>query len=156
MRIKETYNELCKAVFYFFIGALLAPILTTHFIRSPGPDQLNFTAQSGPVFVKTFRVTAYCPCNICCGNFADGFTANGHKIQPGDKFVAAPKEYPFGTKMSIPGYGVNTVMVQDRGGSIKGNRLDVFFPTHQQALEWGVRTVKVAIYPKNGSEDEEM
>jgi len=37
--------------------------------------------------------------------------------------------------------------VIDRGGSIKGNRLDVFFPTHQQAVDWGRRWVQVSIEP---------
>ena len=81
------------------------------------------------------EVTAYCPCEYCCGDYADGVTASGHVIQPGDKFVAAPGNYPFGTKLYIPGYGWTTV--QDRGGAIQGNRLDVFFPTHAEALQWG-------------------
>ena len=86
------------------------------------------------------RVTAYCPCKKCCGKWADGTTASGYKIQPGDVLVAADKRYPFGTRMIIPGYADNQpVKVLDRGGSIKGNRLDVFFHTHQEALEWGVK-----------------
>lgn len=85
------------------------------------------------------EVTAYCPCTKCCGTCSPGITASGHRIEPGDVFVAAPKNIPFGTKVFVPGYGWSTV--QDRGGAIKGNRIDVFFPTHQEALEWGrVRT----------------
>jgi hypothetical protein len=49
------------------------------------------------------RVTAYCPCRKCCGKYSDGVTACGHKIQPGDTFVAADRRYPFGTEMLIPG-----------------------------------------------------
>jgi 3D (Asp-Asp-Asp) domain-containing protein len=45
--------------------------------------------------------------------------------------------------MTIPGYG--TVKVEDRGGAIKGDRLDVLFPTHQEALEWGVQWLDVEI-----------
>jgi len=90
---------------------------------------------------KTYRVTAYCPCKICCGRYADGVTASGHIIQPGDKFVAAPRNIPFGEWLTIPDYG--RVQVKDRGGAIKGNRFDVFFPTHQAALNWGVRYLEV-------------
>jgi len=93
--------------------------------------------------VRTFRVTAYCPCEKCCGRFADGITASGHVIKPGDCFVAAPKGIPFGTVLNIPGYG--KVPVWDRGGAVTDGRLDVYFDTHQEALEWGVKILEVKL-----------
>ena len=96
--------------------------------------------------IISMKVTAYCPCEKCCGKWADGITASGHKIQPGDAFVAADKRYPFGTKVIVPGYENNQpVKVLDRGGAIKGNRIDVFFSTHQEALEWGVKKLQIEI-----------
>ncbi len=95
------------------------------------------------------RVTAYCPCPKCCGEYSDGVTACGHKIRPGDTFVAADGRYSFGTEMLIPGYSNSRpVEVLDRGGAIKGNRLDVFFATHQEALEWGVRHLDIRVRGK--------
>jgi 3D (Asp-Asp-Asp) domain-containing protein len=95
------------------------------------------------------RVTAYCPCSKCCGRYSDGVTACGHKIRTGDTFVAADKRYPFGTEMLIPGYGNSQrVQVLDRGGATKGNRLDVFFDTHEEALEWGVRYLDIKVRHK--------
>ncbi len=95
------------------------------------------------------RVTAYCPCPKCCGQYSDGITACGHEIQPGDTFVSADGRYPFGTEMLIPGYSKSQpVKVLDRGSAIKGNRLDVFFATHQEALEWGVRYLDVKVRRK--------
>lgn len=92
------------------------------------------------------RVTAYCPCSKCCGSYSDGITACGHKITAGDRFAAADKMYPFGTQMIIPGYkNDKAVKVLDRGGAIGGNCLDVFFNSHQEALEWGVRYLDVKI-----------
>lgn len=92
------------------------------------------------------RVTAYCPCDYCCGDWADGITANGHVIEQGDRFVAADRRYSFGTKLLIPGYNsTQVVKVFDRGGAIKNNRLDVFFNTHQEALEWGVQHLDVKV-----------
>jgi 3D (Asp-Asp-Asp) domain-containing protein len=94
-----------------------------------------------------YTVTAYCPCEKCCGKWANmpgpRVTANGHKIQDGDKFVAAPKNTPFNTWLYIKGYSNEPIMVLDRGGAIKGKRLDVFFPTHQEALNWGVKEIEV-------------
>ena len=106
------------------------------------------SASEDPVQWQTvqMRVTAYCPCSKCCGSYSDGVTASGHKISQGDRFVAADKVYPFGTEMIIPGYkDSQTVEVLDRGGAIRGNRLDVFFNSHQEALEWGVRYLDVKI-----------
>ena len=94
----------------------------------------------------TFRVTAYCQKSCCCGKYADGITASGHKIQPGDRFVAAPKNIPFHTLITIPGYNNGQpVPVLDRGGAITAGRLDLYFDTHQEALNWGVQNVDVSI-----------
>ena len=97
--------------------------------------------------VRTMRVTAYCPCSQCCGAWADGVTASGAPVTSnGGRFVAADRSLPFGTMVSIPGYaGGKAVPVLDRGGAIKGDRLDVFFPTHAEALQWGVRYLRVTI-----------
>lgn len=90
---------------------------------------------------ETYKITAYCPCEKCCGEFADGFTASG--LAAVGRIIAAPPEIPFGTILFIKGYG--WAEVQDRGGAIKGKRLDVLFPTHEQALDWGVRFIEVEL-----------
>jgi 3D (Asp-Asp-Asp) domain-containing protein len=96
--------------------------------------------------VVRMRVTAYCPCAICCGQFADGVTACNHRIQPGDVFVAADKMYRFRTDMIVPGYNDGQpVQVLDRGRVIKGNRLDVFFASHETARRWGTRYLDVLV-----------
>ena len=92
------------------------------------------------------RVTAYCPCPKCCGKYSDGVTASGHRIKSGDCFVAADKKHPFDTEMIIADYNNDKpVKVLDRGGAISENKLDVFFDSHQKALEWGVRYVNVKV-----------
>jgi len=94
---------------------------------------------AGQPAAKRMRVTAYCPCEKCCGEWADGYFADGTPV--GGLVVAAPKNIPFGTKLDIPGYGI--AVVRDRGGAIKGNKLDVYFDTHQEALNWGVQYLEV-------------
>lgn len=75
--------------------------------------------------------------------------ADGTPVYPG--MIAAPSTYPFGTKMHIPGIG--TVAVHDRGGAIKGNRLDVWMGYGdkglERALKWGKRTLSVQVYGVN-------
>ncbi|HTL29543.1 MAG TPA: 3D domain-containing protein [Tepidisphaeraceae bacterium] len=93
------------------------------------------------------QVTAYCACPKCCGPDAIGLTASGKDVSYNNgKFVAADKQFAFGTSLVIPGYNDGKpVEVQDRGGAIKGNKLDVFFPTHQEALQWGRRNIDVTV-----------
>lgn len=94
------------------------------------------------------QVTAYCPCKKCCGPGAKGLTASGRSIRYNDgQFVAADtRVLPFGTKLIIPGYANETpVQVIDRGGAIKGYHIDLFFPTHEQAKEWGVKWMQVQV-----------
>ena len=95
------------------------------------------------------KVTAYCPCPICCGAYSDGITASGKSINTnGSRFVAADTRIlSFGTRLGIPGYNNGQpVPVLDRGGAIKGNRLDVFFISHKQAIKWGVKHLDVKVY----------
>ena len=123
---------------------LMAVVCVPSFIAGAAHRQTDST--SAGWHAVPMRVTAYCPCSKCCGEYADGITASGHKIQPGDTFVAADKRYSFGTEMIVPGYDDGrAVKVLDRGGAIKGNRLDVFFHSHQQALEWGVQYLDVQV-----------
>jgi len=96
--------------------------------------------------IVMMEVTAYCPCPKCCGPKAVGITASGKAIAyNAGRFVAADNSLPFGTKLMIPGYDAQPVEVIDRGGAIKGNKLDVFFPTHEEALKWGRRHLAVTV-----------
>ena len=73
-----------------------------------------------------------------------GICADGTLAKRGT-LAADTRYFPFGTKIHIPGYGMGTV--HDRGGAIKGRtKLDLFFQTHQQALNWGRKKIKVTIY----------
>lgn len=109
------------------------------------PEGANVEPQVGTLM----RVTAYCPCEKCCGKYANGYTASGHRIEEGDRFVAANASVPFGTEMIVPGYNENRpVPVLDRGGAISGDHIDVFFDTHQEALNWGIQYLKVIIVKK--------
>jgi 3D (Asp-Asp-Asp) domain-containing protein len=94
------------------------------------------------------EVTAYCPCVRCCGSRAQGLTASGRHVSfNGGRFVAADtKVLKFNTRLLIPGYADESpVQVIDRGGAIKGAKLDVFFPTHEEARKWGRQKLLVTV-----------
>lgn len=101
--------------------------------------------------VKTIRMltTAYSPDAQSCGIHADGITASGYSVWTnGMKLVAADTSVlPFGTVITVPGYnGGRPVPVLDRGGVIKGHRLDLLYPTHERALQWGAQRLDVTVW----------
>jgi 3D (Asp-Asp-Asp) domain-containing protein len=99
--------------------------------------------------VIRMRVTAYSPDERSCGIYADGYTASGYSVWTNaGRLVAADTDMlPFGTILRIPGYdGGSPVPVLDRGGAIKGHRLDVLFASHEAALEWGVKELDVEVW----------
>lgn len=89
-----------------------------------------------------FKLTAYCACSKCCGK-SDGITASGTKAKQGRTIAVDPKLIPYGTKVVING---RTYVAEDCGGSIKQNRIDVFFNSHKDALNFGVQYAEVFIY----------
>ena len=101
------------------------------------------------VAVVRMWVTAYSPDERSCGSSADGITASGYSVLTnGGALVAAdPRVLPLGSLVSVPGYDDGGVVpVLDTGGAIKGNRLDVLYPTHELAVQWGVQELDVEIW----------
>lgn len=91
--------------------------------------------------VARYVITAYCPCVKCCGK-SDGITASGVKAVEGVTVAADTSVLPFGTQIVIDGH---TYTVQDRGGAITGNRIDLYFSDHQSALNFGRQTKEIII-----------
>jgi 3D (Asp-Asp-Asp) domain-containing protein len=95
------------------------------------------------------RVTAYSPDRRCCWPYDGTTTASGLSVKTNHgKLVAADTSLiPMRSMVSIPGYhGGETVPVLDRGGAIKGKRLDVLMPNFNQARSWGTKDVEVKVY----------
>ena len=94
------------------------------------------------VSLGTFKLTAYCPCYKCCGK-TDGITSSGTRATQGRTIAVDKNIIPIGTKVVING---NTYTAEDTGGAIKGNRIDIYFNNHQEALNFGVQYKEVFIY----------
>lgn len=93
--------------------------------------------------------TAYCPCEICCGKWAlnrpDGivYTASGAIAEEGVTIAADWSIYPPGTVLFVEGLG--EMIVQDRGGAIQGQKIDVYFESHADARQFGRQNVRFYI-----------
>ncbi|MEM6394095.1 MAG: 3D domain-containing protein [Planctomycetota bacterium] len=127
--------------------AFTPPAATPAIIPEAGPTFNNRPLR--PVRTIRMLTTAYSPDEQSCGIFADGITASGYSVYTnGMALVAADTRLlPFGTLVSIPGYNDGKpVPVLDRGGAIKGKRLDLLYSTHERALQWGAQRLDVVVY----------
>jgi len=96
-----------------------------------------FSAPAGPE-VQIIEATAYCSCPICCGAFSDGRTASGSWATAGRTLAADTTLFGMGTCLAFE-FGHRTV--EDTGRVILGGIVDIYFDTHQEALEFGRRFI---------------
>ena len=106
----------------------------------------NMTANTvvpevGPVMQEAqFTAYAYCACTKCCGKWARGITASGTTATEGRTIAVDPDVIPLGTHVYVNG---REYIAEDTGSGINDRTIDVFFESHQAALQWGKRTVTV-------------
>ena len=88
----------------------------------------------------TFGTTAYCPCSQC----NSGYTLTYRETQMGKGIIASdPNVLPLDSLIYVPGYGFG--IVHDTGGAIKGDRLDLCYNSHGEALNWGRKNKNVIV-----------
>lgn len=98
-----------------------------------------------------FKLTAYCSCEKCCGKWAlnrpkdeNGkdivYGSTGAILVAGTSIAVDPSVIPYGSQVEINGH---VYTAHDTGGAIKGNRIDVYFDSHQDALNFGVQYAEV-------------
>ena len=99
------------------------------------------TTTEPPTKTMTVVATAYCPCVKCCGK-NDGITASGVKARANHTVAVDKRVIPLGTEIIING---NTYVAEDTGGAIKGNRIDIYFDSHSEALKFGRQTIEIEV-----------
>ena len=106
-----------------------------------------------PVSLGEFKLTAYCSCSLCCGIWANNrpidengdeiiYGAIGERLEEGYSIAVDSTIIPYRTEVTINGH---TYKAQDCGGAIKGNRIDVYFEDHNEALKFGVQYAEVFV-----------
>ena len=110
---------------------------TEYVYVEPEPEPEEPTLKS----LGTFKLTAYCACSRCCGK-CDGITASGTIATAGRTIAVDPSKIPYGTEVVIYGH---TYIAEDCGGAINGNKIDIFFNSHTEALNFGVRYAEVFV-----------
>lgn len=114
--------------------------LKTQIVESSSSEVVEETK----TYLGDFTITYYCTENYShtCGG--GGTTASGTQVTPYQTAAVDTSVIPFGTKLYIEGIGYR--IAEDRGGAVKGNKIDLAVTTHEEALNLGVdRNVKVYI-----------
>lgn len=128
--------------------------MSFHPIETPTvsePSEANELTEPKLISLGEFRLTAYCGCSKCCGIYGENRpvdeygktiveTAGGYRAVEGVTVAADIRLLPYGTKVIIDGH---EYIVQDKGGVINGNRIDIYFENHQDALNFGVQYKEV-------------
>lgn len=101
------------------------------------PEDFEETGEQGE-YLGEFTASGYCSCSKCSGGHNRTYSGTVPKSK--HTIAADINTYPIGTKLMIDGV---VYTVEDIGSGVKGNRLDIFFDTHEEALNFGLKKVKV-------------
>jgi 3D (Asp-Asp-Asp) domain-containing protein len=90
---------------------------------------------------ETFKVTAYCPCRECSGEYGRQ-TSTGRMARAGHTVAVDPTVIRYGAHVKINGV---EYVAEDCGGAVKGNTIDIFFDTHEETEDFGVKYLSVEV-----------
>ena len=130
---KNVFTSIRKTVLSFVV-VLFISLLSMIFVNS--------------LQAEVFTVTAYCSCKKCCdkdpSNKWYGITASGRKARWGT--VAVDRRLiKLGSRLRIEGFPKTVFRADDVGGAIKGKHIDLWFPSHRKALEFGRQKLAVEL-----------
>lgn len=103
------------------------------------------------IYLGNFILTAYCSCELCCGEYAYNrpvdeygnqivYGASGTILTAGVSIAVDPSVIPYGSEVV---FNDNVWVAQDTGGGIVGNHIDVYFDNHEEACNFGLQYADV-------------
>lgn len=101
-------------------------------------EETESSSSASGTYLGNFRLTAYCNCSKCCGQWAGGATASGTTPTPGR--TVAMGGIAFGTKLLING---QVYTVEDRGTAY--GHVDIYMGSHSEALSFGMQYADVYV-----------
>ncbi|MCR5675656.1 MAG: 3D domain-containing protein [Lachnospiraceae bacterium] len=89
--------------------------------------------------IGEYKLTAYCPCEICTGK-NDGITKSGTRAKQGRTIAVDPAILTMGSELVIDGH---VFTAEDTGSAIRGSHIDIYLDSHEQALAFGTKKAEV-------------
>lgn len=122
-------------------------VKTTEAVPTPTGERSQPSTENlgNSKYLGTFNCTAYCSCAACCGQYSYNrplnengneivIGASGQVLTPGYSIAVDPYVIPYGTIVVIDG---KEYIAQDCGGAVRGNCIDFYFASHEEALNFG-------------------
>ena len=141
--LAEESNEVPEAVAFEYIDTDCTEALPVggamRLLKGPTEDIIPEEIKDR-VSLGDFTITAYCPCEICCPGTSDGLTYTETVATEGRTIAVDPGVIPLGSTVEIDG---RSYIAEDIGGAVRGNRIDIFFNYHSDALTFGKQNFAV-------------
>ncbi len=143
--MKEIRNMFLTVV----VGLLFVACITMH-VKLKSVQSEKEIPEDKNYKVVSAKLTAYCPCEKCCGKYADGITSIGRNAKTTRGVAVDPKMIKYKSMIDISGIG--TFMADDTGGAMRQSgrkgiyHIDVRFHDHQEAKNFGVKFLDIKIY----------
>lgn len=130
-----------------------APVVAEPEITEPAETESDVVEEPELIPLGSFKTTAYCTCVKCCGIWSSEHpsrigtdyvqkTATGTIPTEGRTIAVDPDVIPFGTVVIIDGH---EYIAEDTGSAVVGNTIDIYFASHDAALQYGVQTKTIYI-----------
>ncbi len=147
----------------FILGVILGSVITNivvsaHTDETPGSNpyapfenklvyEMCVAENTDYTALYDVKLTAYCKENYphICNDGDSSRTASGTIPTVGKTVAVDPKVIPYGSEVIINGH---TYIAEDCGQAVKGNRVDILFETHAEALDFGVQYAEVIYVAK--------
>lgn len=99
------------------------------------PMKVQAGSQYKVQYLGKFKLTAYCSCKSCSGHWGKD-TASGATAKENHTVAVDKRVIPLGTDLKING---ETYKAEDVGGGVKGNHIDIFFESHKEVDNFGLK-----------------
>ena len=108
---------------------------------------IAFSAQTHAKTINMgeFKLTAYCPCYECSEGYGRR-THSGKTARSEHTIAVDPDIINIGSKVKI---GNKIYIAEDTGGGVNGDHIDIFFDTHEEVEEFGVKHKNVKVIRKD-------
>lgn len=136
------YNQYQKDYETFIEQELIAAQKAKEKAEREAAEKNTQNINTNTKYLGRFKLTAYCNCSKCCGKWAGGPTKSGTMPKQGRTVAVDPKVISLGSKVIINGI---TYTAEDTGSSIKNKRIDVYFDSHKEALNFGVKYADIYV-----------